>query len=75
MKKNQVLIYGAVLIGVAFFLMSMKKKPVKRGYTINVPPPEKLTAQQYSQQSGASLMDSLLKGSLFNRIKGFPDTI
>jgi hypothetical protein len=75
MKKNQVLIYGAVLIGVAILFMSMKKKPVKRAYTINVPEPEKLTANQYAQQSGATLMDTLLKGSLFNRIKGFPDSI
>jgi hypothetical protein len=75
MKKNQVLIYGAVLVGVAILFMSMKKKPVKRKYTINVPEPEKLTANQYAQQSGATLMDTLLKGSLFNRIKGFPDSI
>ena len=71
--KNKNLIYGAVLIGIAILLVSMKKKPAKRGYTISVPPPEKLTAEQYSQQSGASLMDTLLHGGLFNKV-GFPDT-
>jgi hypothetical protein len=72
--KNKQLVYGAIIVGIAILLMSMKSKPKKRGYTISVPPPEKLTEQQFNQQSGASLMDTLLKGSIFNRIHGFPDT-
>lgn len=46
--KNKGLILALIGVG-AFFLLSAKKKPKKRAYTISVPPPEKITAEQYKQ--------------------------
>lgn len=46
--KNKALIY-LLLAGGAIFLLSMKKKP--KGYSIMVPEPEKITAQQFAQPS------------------------
>jgi hypothetical protein len=46
--KNNALIY-LLLAGGAIFLLSMKKKP--KGYSIMVPEPEKITAEQFRQPS------------------------
>ncbi len=46
--KNNALIY-LLLAGGAIFLLSMKKKP--KGYSIMIPEPEKITAEQFRQPS------------------------
>ena len=46
--KNNALIY-LLLAGGAIFLLSMKKKA--KGYSIMVPEPEKITAEQFRQPS------------------------
>jgi len=46
--KNNALIY-LLLAGGAIFLLSMKKKG--KGYSIMVPEPEKITAEQFRQPS------------------------
>ena len=45
--KNKALIY-LLLAGGAIFLLSMKKKP---SYRIEIPAPEKITAEQFKQPS------------------------
>lgn len=44
--KNKGLILALVGVG-AFLLLSAKKKPKRRAYTITVPPPEKITEQEF----------------------------
>lgn len=56
--KNNALIY-LLLAGGAIFLLSMKKKP--KGYSIIVPEPEKITAQQFAQPSLLQKVSKVVK--------------
>lgn len=68
----------------ALILLSMKAKPKKRAYTIDVPPPEKITEQEFNQpaqapgllQKIAPVVKSVIKKAKERRAArkmGFPD--
>jgi hypothetical protein len=56
--KNKALIY-LLLAGGAIFLLSMKKKP--KGYSIMVPEPKKITAEQFAQPSLLQKVSKVVK--------------
>ena len=82
MKKQTLLLLA--LAGGALILLSMKAKPKKRAYTIEVPEPEKITQQQYEKataqpgllQKITPVVKSIVKKAKEKRAArkmGFPD--
>ena len=47
--KKETLVLVALGVGAVLLLSAKKKAPKKRGYKIIVPPPEKITAEQFKQ--------------------------
>jgi hypothetical protein len=66
MKKDNtiLLIAGLAAIGAGYYFYMKSKTPVRRGYTITVPAPEKITASQYYAQTQAPQGQSLLSSVL-----------
>jgi hypothetical protein len=48
MKNKNLLLIG---LGIGAYYLIMRQKP-KRGYTINVPPPQKITEEQFRKGQG-----------------------
>ena len=71
MKKDNtiLLIVGLAAAGAGYYFYMKSKTPARRGYTITVPEPTKITASQYYAQTqapqGPSLLSSVLP--LFKR--------
>jgi len=64
-KENTILlIAGIAAIGAGYYFYMKSKTPVRRGYTITVPAPEKITASQYYAQTQAPQRQSLLSSVL-----------
>jgi hypothetical protein len=64
-KENTILlIAGIAAIGAGYYFYMKSKTPVRKGYTITVPAPTKITASQYYAQTqtpqGPSLLSSVL---------------
>lgn len=66
-KENTILlIAGLAALGAGYYFYVKSKKPVRRGYTITVPAPEKITASQYAAATQPkSLLSSVL--SIFKK--------
>lgn len=66
-KENTILlIAGLAALGAGYYFYVKSKKPVRRGYTITVPAPEKITATQYAAATQPkSLLSSVL--SIFQK--------
>ena len=72
MKKDNtiLLIVGLAAVGAGYYFYMKSKTPVRKGYTITVPPPTKITASQYYAQTqqptpGPSLLNTVL--SIFKK--------
>jgi LPXTG-motif cell wall-anchored protein len=64
-KENTILIVaGLAAIGAGYYFYMKSKKPVRKGYTITVPEPTKITASQYYAQTQAPQGQSLLSSVL-----------
>jgi len=66
MKKDNtiLLIAGLAAIGAGYYFYMKSKTPIRKGYTITVPAPEKITASQYYAQTKAPQEQSLLSSVL-----------
>ena len=63
-KNTALIIGGLAVIGIGYYFYMKSKKPVRKGYTITVPPPTKITASQYYAQTSATKEPSLLSSVL-----------
>lgn len=64
-KQNTVLIIaGLAAIGAGYYFYMKSKTPARKGYTITVPEPTKITASQYYAQTAATQGPSLLSSVL-----------